>query len=1083
MSEITGDRCIRILYLSVLIILLIVTFSFAQQAPFLLNTEFQSADEVAKQINFLTGDTLLKAGNQEFQTVAGKTPYSYVSNNVEYWAQKVCNPAESCSVNDVMLTDPFSVLPENPNAETSLKQLDRTLLTHGASIYDAATWQIAVALASRQGLIDTPGAEELILNQLNRLRKTSTKAPSPCDTCPGDGFTYGEEKATIPNFQYAYNLRLLGPSFFVADPFKGTIYESLVSTPGAIITEGYDKNITWPDYKPITGENAWANLLAPAQASWLLYGSAKDIPFKSDLIQHALEYLWALQNQQSKLGSFFYALNGSTANDGSNLPTGTISNENNFSTLGGLKLLQIILLRIAHLSDEWSTLSSFDKAQLNTAVNVIDIMLYGGEMPLGSTKGLLYFLKNYSKNPEANAFFQGGTVVGDIFSSSEGSGATSYAVDVNTWGVVNLGPETVDNWYGEGTAYRMWIDTRTRGGYFKNGELWGVGYSDNQVTEGEHDGDSIVMSGEWTSGALNMIQMLIRYYSQNPPSNTINVDMNRLQQDQTSILANLLKLRTDHYVTDHDEFISGVGPDYQSSVGNDELAYLYASERYYIPFGWYANPIASTASSTWALYNSFSFNPFGIYGTLDSPKFNLDDTPDYNPAKWKLGYDSGDVTVFEIFGDSVEFTVSYTNNQEEMIDIIGADNPVQTDGYTRIPVPTEATKLNFAYRNPNNEAGDPNFYGACNVILTDEVRNQLKRIPTHTAIMVVWSADGQMPCELMISENDYIYDPANDLEPRDASCDELGDCSIDDIPPTIPENVYTVEKSSRSVTIGWSASTDDESGLSHYNVYVDGVLAQVLVKGILTYTPTAVKVTIPGLEPETMYSITVSATDFAGNESEQSFPSHKETTEDENDIIPPSVPENIHTVNKTTNSITIGWNDSVDDMSGIAYYSVFIDGLLTEVLDKGILTVQPMSTEVIISDLVSGVEYSIEICATDNAGNKSAKSSPPHLEITEIEVICDPNLPYCLEEIDSDSVRVTVQPADWADIHYTLNGGGQLNFRMVASGTNHTYEINGLTKGDVISFFLTIGAPAYDTVWYSHTFKSGKFDEVTGIFN
>jgi hypothetical protein len=41
--------------------------------------------------------------------------------------------------------------------------------------------------------------------------------------------------------------------------------------------------------------------------------------------------------------------------------------------------------------------------------------------------------------------------------------------------------------------------------------------------------------------------------------------------------------------------------------------YLYASSRYRIPFGWYANPLPSTSSTAWILLVADKYDPF-LYG-------------------------------------------------------------------------------------------------------------------------------------------------------------------------------------------------------------------------------------------------------------------------------------------------------------------------------------------------------------------------------------------------------------------------------------------------------------------------------------
>lgn len=75
----------------------------------------------------------------------------------------------------------------------------------------------------------------------------------------------------------------------------------------------------------------------------------------------------------------------------------------------------------------------------------------------------------------------------------------------------------------------------------------------------------------------------------------------------------------------------------------------------------------------------------------------------------------------------------------------------------------------------------------------------------------------------------------------------------------------------------------------------------------------------------------------------------------------------------------------------------------------------------------------------------------------------------------SSSVRFWVNDAPWADLHYTINGGTQLNVRMAPSGTNHTYDVNGIPSGATVRYFFTIGlyaGGATDTAWAQFTMGS-----------
>jgi beta-glucanase (GH16 family) len=76
----------------------------------------------------------------------------------------------------------------------------------------------------------------------------------------------------------------------------------------------------------------------------------------------------------------------------------------------------------------------------------------------------------------------------------------------------------------------------------------------------------------------------------------------------------------------------------------------------------------------------------------------------------------------------------------------------------------------------------------------------------------------------------------------------------------------------------------------------------------------------------------------------------------------------------------------------------------------------------------------------------------------------------------STSIRFSVQDAPWADVHYQINGGAQLNIRMTPSGNNHTLDVNGVAAGATVRYFFTIGSfsgGATDTPWVQFTMSGG----------
>lgn len=78
--------------------------------------------------------------------------------------------------------------------------------------------------------------------------------------------------------------------------------------------------------------------------------------------------------------------------------------------------------------------------------------------------------------------------------------------------------------------------------------------------------------------------------------------------------------------------------------------------------------------------------------------------------------------------------------------------------------------------------------------------------------------------------------------------------------------------------------------------------------------------------------------------------------------------------------------------------------------------------------------------------------------------------------LSSDSLRFFANNAAWADIHFTVNGGPQQNFRMTHSSDNSNfYELTGIPAGATVRYFMTIAQDigAIDTVWVELVMSGG----------
>lgn len=568
-------------------------------------TPLDSDQDVRKMISFMT-DPVKKSGASYVGTAGSLKncilPLSYYST-ADYWGKYVGGlPGNNCTVVDVYNPNDYTLTPSPQSPGVDL-QVERVNVYNGIDIYDGGTWQIGLALAAKAGVKGPKGASLFSIannqNQLLLLGYDGNASNIPAmganrATSHDDGtFTYNGKMILQPS--QAYYFRMVPRNWLSTDPFKDTKYAHYVTATGLPPNPDYQVGkITWMDWKPITGENAWAFLIGPLQLAWLEHDGK--VPLNCTAVQNALQVLYAFRCMQSPIGAVYYATKGSLGNTG-NKPVDPfeVSVENNASLLSGLLLFQEIL---KHYPNDPTA---------KTALQEINVMIHGGgPTPRGyPTQGLLSFFQKYAVDGQNGIFYQGGLANDPAYPSVWVPTREPKAVDVNTWSLSVIGAPLFDSWFGVGAAYNVWQNVKEWGGFYgPDGTLWGVCYS-NQDNHG-------VLSAEWTAGAINLVRILMAQYE----AACEHTYVASLAKDEKSMVKHLTSLRTDHYAKE--KAFDGVRPlDYSHLVPmpSDKLAYLYASKRYDIPFGWFANPLPSTTSTAWAIMLHYNYNPFQLGGS------------------------------------------------------------------------------------------------------------------------------------------------------------------------------------------------------------------------------------------------------------------------------------------------------------------------------------------------------------------------------------------------------------------------------------------------------------------------------------
>ncbi|KTC86785.1 hypothetical protein [Legionella brunensis] len=696
--------------------------------------------EIKDLVHFLTSDAIL---------VPSKTslliPLSFYVGSIEdvarYFGDYICSADDTCTVVDTLysnpypfLTSPYVILgrglpPQDSTVQQWLQaqaQIERTNTKYGTDIYHAATWQIALALAAENDYLSEAKAKELVANELDSITHSANRAF-------GTFFLYGYQLLIFDPLK-AFTFRLIATNYYNKDPFFGGRYQDFLSwdynifdlaknDPEKHSPDFFTFVTTWSDWKPLTGENAWAQLIGPLQAEYIF--TEGKIPASSKTLSNAINTLYAFSAMQTGIGAFYYAPGGTRDGQGT-LPVGEISIEDNFSMLAGLQILKRILEKTEKT------------AEVTSALESIDIMLNGGTTVNGyKTLGLLSFLYNGAFDAKQGVFFTRGSV--NIPSSQNdwtpdtSEVLAAMAVDVNLWGMSALGIETVDKWFGPGTALNIWRIVRNQGGYYGNGQLWGVGFTLNNHTDIEPED---IMSAENTASAINTLQALIDYYSQ------LGINTVELERDLQSIQDNFFHLRNDEYLSAN--FV-GATPKEFYTVLSIELgrAYLYASRRFVLPFIWNANTLPSTTATSWVLINKFNFNPFQYTGKLEGEDYPIplkvdildhDNEPEGGalPKTVRVAYTRGNL------GPVKKLVISYNLDGSQTNWIVAASTS-QSRGIASLPKGAEGIMISFF---------NGGWANACQIIPANKICKDNGCMSVHT-IVASWSSTGKGECDIV----------------------------------------------------------------------------------------------------------------------------------------------------------------------------------------------------------------------------------------------------------------------------------------------------------------------------------------------
>ncbi|MBU1148385.1 MAG: hypothetical protein KKD11_08560, partial [Candidatus Omnitrophica bacterium] len=307
------------------------------------------------------------------------------------------------------------------------------------------------------------------------------------------------------------------------------------------------RTITWSQWQPIAGENAWAGVLGPLEIYIKEHGNV----YKPNVLEMQLaeEVARAAIILQAENGGIRMAPKGtwSPAEPGTD-PTKyewlyyEISTENNLSWYAAFRKLYQI------------TGKSIYKNALNGVGNYL-------KKSFDSRRGVFNQGMHYDKE---RRIWRDNPI---------------FATDCQTWAIDVLGPETIDQWFDQGTAYKMWSKTKDLAGIYEGSNLVAVDFTERKQ----------VKSIEWTAGGIMASAILADYYESNSPKQAIESG-----NDAISMYAHMQAM--------------GVKT-------GETLAWPYSDKRVPTGHGWMAAGRAlSTASTAWMGLLELAANPFSLGG-------------------------------------------------------------------------------------------------------------------------------------------------------------------------------------------------------------------------------------------------------------------------------------------------------------------------------------------------------------------------------------------------------------------------------------------------------------------------------------
>jgi chitodextrinase len=261
----------------------------------------------------------------------------------------------------------------------------------------------------------------------------------------------------------------------------------------------------------------------------------------------------------------------------------------------------------------------------------------------------------------------------------------------------------------------------------------------------------------------------------------------------------------------------------------------------------------------------------------------------------------------------------------------------------------------------------------------------------------------------------------------------------DTTPPTVPTGLTATAVSSTQINLSWNASTDPDSAVTGYWVYLNNVT-------LARTTGTSFQHT--GLTPGTTYNYRVSAYDASGNGSAWTATPVAVTTPVP-DTTPPTVPTGLTATAVSSTQINLSWNASTDPDSAVTGYWVYLNN---------VTLARTTGTSFQHTGLTAGVTYNYRVSAYDASGNGSAWTATPVAVTIPVPDTTPPTVPTGLTATAVSPTQINLSWIASTDNVGVTGYYVYLNDVALARTTGTSFQHTGLSAGVTYNYRVS----AYD---------------------